>query len=99
VTVASLLSEFDANEVRAEAIYKGRVVSFSGFASSIGSDIMKTPYVIVSGTRVDSGDIQCMSAPSSVGRVSLLQRGDAVKVTGKVSGRMGNLIIRDCVFK
>lgn|GEM_PF-2712884 len=99
VAIGSLLAEYDDNEVRADAIYKGRVVKFSGFAASIGTDIMKEPYVIVSETKGGASTVQCVAAPSAVGRVSLLQRGDAVNVTGKVSGRMVNLIVRDCTIE
>jgi len=99
VTIGSLLAEYDDNEVRADTIYKGRVVRFSGFAASIGADIMKEPYVIVSETKGGVRTVQCVAAASAVGRVSLLQRGDAVNVTGKISGRLGNLIIRECVFE
>jgi hypothetical protein len=99
VPLGSLIREYNDNEVRADSIYKGRVVAFYGYAVSIGKDILQDPYVTISERQsVEFPVVQCMASPVSVGRVSLISHGDQVKVHGKVSGKLGNLIIRECVF-
>jgi len=45
VTATKLLQDYEANEVAADAQYKKKIVEVSGTISTIGKDILDTPYI------------------------------------------------------
>jgi hypothetical protein len=87
-----LVSEYKANEVAADAKYKGHVVVVSGTIESIGKDIMDQAYVVIGGQGFLDG-VQCMFTKGEESSVARLSKGQHVTIKGEVSGKMGNVLL------
>lgn len=94
VTAKQLFADYDANELGADEKYKGKTLRISGTVSSIGKDITGTAYV-----QFAIGDpvygVQCMFNDAS--GLSSLKKGQQLVVRCKEPGKMGNVVLSDCV--
>ena len=95
VSANKIYAEYKANEVKADAKYKDKVVVVNGKVTDIGKDIMDQPYVVVGGSGFLDG-CQCTFADSAVGDISGLSKGDKVSVKGKVTGYLGMVEMENC---
>jgi hypothetical protein len=93
-----LYSEYDANQVAADAKYKGKVVSITGSISDIGKDVTDTAYVIIGGTGILNG-AQCMFPKGQESLIGNLSKGQQVTAKGEVSGKIGNVLVRNCTIQ
>lgn len=97
VTSSAMVKEYIANEVSADTKYKGKLVEISGTIKDIGKDIVDTPYIIIESNPSDYfTQIQCMFSKSDIETVGSLQKNTAVVAQGEVSGKLGNILIREC---
>lgn len=96
VTALQLFDEYDDNEVSADIKYKGKQVSVSGTVEDIAKDIMGDIYVTLRGKDVFSS-VQCFFDNEKV--AANLKKGDRITLTGTVSGKMMNVIVRECEIK
>lgn len=95
----SLLSEYKDNEVRADSEFKGRTVTFSGVANTIGKDILDTIYITVGhGWDFELPEVQCMFNDQWARQAARVSKGDRVRLRGHVQGKMMNVLVRDCEF-
>jgi len=94
LTADQLYSEFDANEVAAEAKYKKQIVTVSGVIQDIGTEILGRAYVIIGGRGFLDG-VQCVFPDSEKPRIAVLSKGQHITIRGTVTGKMGNIIITD----
>jgi hypothetical protein len=98
VTAPELVKEYDANEVAADEKYKGKTVTVSGIIHDIGKDLGDDPYIILSsGEEMELTSVQCMFKDK--GEVAKLSKGQKITVTGKIDGKLMNVLINDCQFK
>jgi len=76
---------------------KGKLVVVSGTVVSLGKDFLSTPYVVLGGSGFLDG-VQCVfpRSDTSLARVS---KGDSISVRGRVSSKMGNVVVRDCTLE
>ncbi len=95
VTATKLMADYNANEVAADAQYKGRIVDVSGTINSIGKDILDTPYVALT-TNEYYSVVQCMFSKSDQAQLASLAKDTKITLRGRVSGKLGNIIVRDC---
>jgi hypothetical protein len=95
VTATKLMADYNANEVAADAQYKGRIVDVSGTINSIGKDILDAPYVALS-TNEYYSVVQCMFSKSDQAQLASLSKDTRITLRGRVSGKLGNIIVRDC---
>lgn len=96
VDLAKLLADYKANEVRADGQYKNKLVEFRGTVGDVKKDIVGNPYVILT----PHGGMIFPSAQctfSDGGQAAKLNKGDSIKVRGKIGGLMMNVQVRDCV--
>jgi TPR repeat protein len=93
-----LIQEYEANEIRADSAYKGKMALVSGYVGSIGKDILGQPYVALRRDDGRLGQVQCMLNPDAVAEASTLNPGQPVTLIGRIDGKMMNVIVRDCVF-
>lgn len=94
VTAKQLYADYEANEVNADDKYKGKVLHVSGTISTIGKDVLDTPYVEFAG---DSGlGVQCMF--DDAGALGSLKKGQQLAVRCKGDGKLGNVILRGCMI-
>jgi hypothetical protein len=95
LSAQELYREYSANEVRADGKYKGSVVVISGTVESIGKDMLGSAYIVIKGGD-DVFGVQCMFASSRESSVASMYKGESVSIKGEVSGKMGNVILRNC---
>jgi hypothetical protein len=93
VTAKKLVGAYEANEVAADARYKGGRLRVSGRVSSIGKTFLGTAYITL-----PSGDswreVQCVFPDEKAYRLRRLSKGDHVVVEGTCRGLMGNVQVR-----
>lgn len=97
VTSTKLYADYKANELSADNTYKGKLVEVSGTVDNIGKDILNSPYISLK-TGDIIGSVQCMLDDSAVAEASAMAEGTKVTMQGRVSGLMGNVIVKECVL-
>lgn len=81
-----LYSEYDSNEVAADAKYKGKKVVVSGIVQDIANDIFGHPYIVIGQGGMQG--VQCSFPNSRKSSVMHLTKGQQVTVKGTVQGKM-----------
>lgn len=97
VTASQLMRDYEANEIAADAKYKNKLVNVSGTIANIGKDILDTPYVSLDADSLVFG-IQCMFAKSDQESLVSLSNGVRVTLQGRVSGKLGNVLVKECLI-
>lgn len=97
VSASDLMAEYDANEIAADAKYKGKLLEVSGTISDIGKDILDNPYIALK-TQEAFSSVQCMLKDSEKDRASSLAKGTQIIVQGTDGGKLLNVFVRDCVI-
>lgn len=99
VTAAELSADYKANEVAADAKYKGRLVEVSGIVDTIGKDILDTPYIAFAAGQYDIIDrVQCMFSKSDEPVLAAVAKGQRITLRGTVSGKLGNILVQGCAI-
>lgn len=97
VAASELMRDYDANEVAADAKYKDKVIQTSGTITSIGKDILDTPYITLSSGGNSFSSVQCMFEKSDQAELAALAKNTKITLQGRVSGKtLGNVLIREC---
>lgn len=97
VTAKVLVSAYDNNEVRADQEYKGRIVEVSGKVGSVGKDVLEKAYVTLKGGNL-MREVQCFVTKAQENKLAGLEKGQSIKIKGKVEGLMMNVVIRGCLI-
>lgn len=94
-SASAFYSQFQANEIAANDRFKGRLVVVYGPIADIGTDITGAPYVAIAAD--DSiGLVQCMFDSSD--GLGDLSEGDEIRIKGRCSGLMMNVILRESMI-
>ena len=98
VTAFEMAGEYKANEVAAEAKYKGKLVEISGTVDTIGNDALDTPFIAFATENQYEiiNRIQCMFSRNDITTLSGVSKGERITLRGEVSGALGNIIVRNC---
>jgi putative nucleic acid binding protein len=90
-----MFAEFEANEIRANQLFKGKPLMVSGRIQTIGTDILGTPFIAL---ETDNAifSVQAMFTKKDEPSLANLQQGQRVVVNCTCSGKLGNVILRDC---
>jgi len=97
VKISTLLSDYKNNEVRADGVYKGKLIQTSGSANDIKKDIMGGMYVTVgTGKSFEIPVVQCQLGENEAKKAANLNKGDKVTVRGRVTGLLMNVQVEDC---
>ena len=100
VDTAALLAAYDANEIKADADYKGKRVRVSGVVGGIKKSFTGGMYMTIgTGERFELISLQCSLRKDQVPKLVNLSKGDTVTVEGRVSGLMLNVHLKDCAVK
>ncbi len=98
ITATELYSEYSANEIRADELYKNKILWVDGKINSIGKDLFDSMYLTLE-TENLIGGVQCMLKSSEKQKAMSLEEGDYVIVQGKNKGEsVMNIILRECVI-
>ena len=98
VPAPQLYGEYEANEVAADTLYKGKIVVVSGVVDDIGKDLLDDAYVVLASGDMMFG-VQCYFAKSEEHSFGNLRKGQPVSLKGRVDGKLGNVFLRDCSFQ
>lgn len=97
VDLAELVSEYKANEIRADQRFKGKLIRVDGVVESIGKDVTGAPYLVVAkARRTLPPNIYCGLTPAAAQRAASLSEGDTVAVRGRVAGKALHVALGDC---
>jgi len=97
IDLAKLLKEYGNNEVRADDAYKNHVVEFSGIAGALErGTIGGITLPIGTGKPFERPVAHCFFDDAQTKRVKELNKGDKIRVRGKIDGLMMNVIVRFC---
>lgn len=86
VTAVKLYNDYKANEVAADATYKGNVVRVSGTVETIGKDILSNPYVTLKADQYGYNTVQCLFSRQDEPLLAQLTKGNSIVLQGTVSG-------------
>ncbi len=99
VAVAKLLKDYKGNELRADAMYKGKRLQITGKAGEFKRDITNTIFMTVgTGAPFEVPVAQCFFGDQYAGTVASFSRGEMVTVVCTVAGLMMNVLMKDCSF-
>ena len=97
VTAPKLFAAYDANEVAADEIYKGKTLRVSGTIDAVGKDILDAMYVTLSsGRQYSITNVQCMFSDDHKNALAGLKKGQSVTLLGTCNGKFGNVLLKDC---
>lgn len=97
VTSLKMSSDYQDNQVAADAKYKGNVVQISGAVQSIGKDILDKPYIELGGSTATLFGVQCMFGKGDEPQLATVSKGNTLTLQGRVSGSLvGNVIVNEC---
>lgn len=85
VPINKLISAYDANEMRADELYKGDLLRVAGIVADIrSSDIAGNPYVLIKSPEIFAPVIKCVFKDSN--RLLKYSEGDKITVIGICTG-------------
>lgn len=97
IELSTLLKEYGSNEVRADDAYKNHVVEFGGIAGALErGTIGGITLPVGTGKAFEHPVAHCFFDQSETEKVKALNKGDRVRVRGKIAGLMMNVIIKSC---
>jgi hypothetical protein len=87
VPIDSLISSYDANELRADELYEGKLLRVSGIVANIGFDIFYDSYVTIKSPEISTPQIRCVLKDSKT--IKKYYKGDKITVIGICTGLTG----------
>lgn len=95
ISSVELTRRYDANEVDADRYYKDQWIQVDGVIDKIGKDILGTPYITLQGIGAFAGT-QAMFTQAAETQLASLQSGQKVSVRCRCTGKLMNVILREC---
>ncbi len=97
IPAATLLKEYQANEVAADQAYRGRHILVKGVVDHIGKDLLDQAYVsLKGGEKYAIFSVQAYFAKNSDSALASLRPGHVVLLYGKCRGKSLNVLLDDC---
>lgn len=97
VTATTLMKDYEANEVAADQKYKNKLLEVTGTINTIGKDLLDNPYISLVSNNPILG-VQCMFDKDKASELASLSKGASVTLQGTDSGKMGNIVLKDCTI-
>lgn len=97
IDALGLTADYAANEVRADAQWRGKRVAVSGIVREIRKDALGRTVVVLGGDkRFEAHTVRARMKPSEAAEAADLDKGDWTRVTGTVTGYVvGQVIVSD----
>lgn len=100
VSAEELAKAFKDNEVKANQLYKGKMVEVTGVVDSIGETFGSTYITLEAEEDFALTQAQCFfDDKEEINKIASLSKGDTVTIIGKVDGMSINVGIDKCRFK
>jgi hypothetical protein len=93
VSAEELVADYRANEVAADGRYRNYLAEINGTVDRVGRDLTGGEYVTL---RSASGLWQVQCFASSDQTFAGLRPGQQVTLSGRVQGKFGNVLVKDC---
>jgi hypothetical protein len=93
VSISTLLSDYKANEVRADQQYKNKWLNVQGGTV----DTVHSSYIMVgTGKSFEIPQVQCLLKADQTHKAASLSKGRRVNIRGKGAGQILNVLIQEC---
>ena len=101
ISATELINAYKENEVKADKIYKGKIVEVNGIVDGIDSDIEDKAVVRLSdGDEFSFDNVSCYIDNDNQDKACGLKKGENVIIIGEASGEIaGTPCIKDCKIK
>lgn len=99
VTTTVLGKAYDDNEVKADTVYKDKLIETSGKITDIAVVLGNTTLTLATGADFDLGITCSFSEQVDIDKIAELNKGDKVTVQGVCDGKSFGVSITDCVLK
>ena len=101
ISATELINAYKENEVKADKMYKGKIVEVNGIVDGIDSDIGDKAVVRLSnGDEFSFDDVICYIDNDNQDKACELEKGQNVTIIGKEDGEIaGTPCIKDCKIK
>jgi len=94
ISAYDLCAAFENNSVGAEMKYEDKVIIVSGIIIEIGTELLGHPFVILDGG--PASGVQCSFKNSEKNRIAEVQKGQRIRVKGKVGGHLVYVQLSKC---
>ena len=101
ISATELINAYNENEVKADKMYKGKIVEVTGIVDGIDSDIDDKAVVRLSdGDKFSIYTVSCYIDDENQDNACELKKGENVTIIGKADGEIiGEPVIKDCKIK
>ena len=101
ISATELINAYKENEIKADKMYKGKIVEVNGIVDAIDSGIDDKAIVRLSdGDEFSFDNVQCCIDDENQDKACELKKGENVKIIGKADGEIaGTPFIKDCKIK
>ena len=101
ISATELINAYNENEVKADKMYKGKIVEVNGIVDGIDSGIDDKAIVRLSdGEEFSFDNVQCCIDDENQDKACELEKGQNVTIIGEASGEIaGTPFIKDCKIK
>ena len=101
ISATELINAYKENEVKADKMYKGKIVEVNGIVDGIDSGIDDKAIVRLSdGDEFSFDNVQCCIDDENQDKACELKKGENVTIIGKEDGEIaGTPFIKDCKIK
>ena len=101
ISASELINAYKENEVKADKMYKGKIVEVNGIVDGIDSGIDDKAIVRLSdGDEFSFDNVQCCIDDENQDKACELKKGENVIIIGKADGEIaGTPFIKDCKIK
>lgn len=95
MTADALFDEYQKDKEAADRKYKGKVLTITGTVDTVKVGLSGNPYVTMKTSNLILR-VQFLFKKKDESALSRLRKGDQAKIRGRVSGRIGNVLLEDC---
>ena len=95
MTADALFDEYQKDKVAADQKYKGKVLTITGTVDIVKVGLSGNPYVTMKTSNLVLR-VQFLFKKKDESALSRLRKGDQATIRGRVSGRIGNVLLEDC---
>ena len=101
ISATELINAYNENEVKADKMYKGKIVEVNGIVDGIDSDMDDKAVVRLSdGDKFSIYTVSCYIDDENQDNACELKKGENVTIIGKADGEIiGEPVIKDCKIK
>ena len=101
ISASELINAYKENEVKADKMYKGKIVEVNGIVDGIDSDMDDKAVVRLSdGDKFSIYTVSCYIDDENQDNACELKKGENVTIIGKADGEIiGEPVIKDCKIK